>query len=229
MKTKIENERGGAFASAGDCLTAIEKLVLIAMLALAAVFLTPSALAQSSVGTGNTGPATYTSVLIPLPTNAIAAGAGTNFAGGWTAITSSTNITGSLYTNNLNGTGNPGFYISTNIVFYTNTTYARFFMPSQSRVSLEWVGTGSVNPVTNIFGLARSVTGRAPETTATTFWTNIVNQGVGTNTVGTITLTADNIGGDGWIYIVSETNMATSGILTNADGGVYAGSKPRIE
>lgn len=204
------------------------KIAILSCFVIGALALT--ALSQSTVGTGNTGPSTYTPILLPLPTATLAASTATNFpSGGWQVITSVTNIVGSLYTNNLNGTGNPGFYTATNIVSYTNTTYARFFMVSQSRVSLEWVGSASVNPGTNIFTLARSVTGRNPENVNLTYWTNIVANGIGTNTISMTTLAADSVGGSGWIYIVGQTNAAGSGIITNADGGVYVGSKPRIE
>ena len=216
----------------------ITKIFYSAILFFLATFNTYS---QPSVGTGAlpTGNS-YQTILIPLPTsflsNTVTAAAGgstiTNFYAGWTNITSVTNIQGSLYTNNLNGTGNAGFYTQTNVINYTNVIYPYVFFPKQERLALEYRGIssgGSNAPC--IFTFAKSVTGRngQVDTSQQFTWTVPINQGVGTNTVAVTNLPADFVGGQGYLYLIQQawggTNVG-AGNLTNLDGGIYAGIKP---
>lgn len=192
---------------------------------------TLTAFGQASVGTGGNSGSTYQPIFVPLPAATLATGAGTNFYNGWTAITSATNIQGSLYTNNLNGTGLAGFYSVTNIVFYTNTTFAKIFFPKQSRLSLEWAGAPSASGETNIFTFAKSVTGNAPDMTSQFSWAIGFPGGVGTNTIAVTNFPADFLGGEGYLFCINQTNSSGSGTITNTDtlGGVpgfYWGSKP---
>lgn len=209
--------------------------ILFSLLMVAAL----AAVAQPSVGTGVTPAGSYQSVLIPLPSpflsNTVTGAAGgawtTNFYSGYTNVTYATNIVGSLYTNNLNGTGLAGFYTTTNIVGYTNTIYPSIYLPKQERLALEYRGVdsgGSNAPC--IFTFAKSVTGRNgyPDTSAQFTWTIAVNQ-TNAPTVAVTNLPADFLGGEGYLYLIQQswggTNLG-AGNLTNLDGGIYTALKP---
>lgn len=224
------------------------KILFLSCLALGATALT--AFSQASVGTAGSG-SSYTANFLPFypnsfnPTNAalqtiftVPASAppanGTNLMPflGWTNTTYLTNNQGPLYTNNLNGTGSPGFY--TNVVIITNNsvTYPQIYIPKQSRIALEYVGTvnGAGSPTNLIFTFARSVTGRngLPDTSHTIPWSVMVsNNAAGQWTVGVTNFSADSIGGEGYLDLVGEFWQSTNGtILTNYDGGLYYGLKP---
>jgi hypothetical protein len=194
---------------------------------------------QASVGTAATSQQ-YQPVLIPLPAATLVAGAAgsagtsTNFINGWSQVTTVTNVSGPLYTNNLNSTGLSGFYYSTNVVSYTNTVYGQFYFPKQTRVALEWTGSCSGSGVvgTNmVFTLAKSVTGRVDNQNQFT-WT-IVPYAGGTNYTAVTNFSADFLGGAGYLYVIGQswaaTNAASGGTLTNNYGGIYAGLKPAVQ
>jgi hypothetical protein len=201
------------------------KIAALTLFAMVATALT--AFSQSSVGTGGSG-SSYTTALIPLPTFTITPASpstATNFYFGWTLITSSTNVSTGLYTNNLNGTGLGGFYGVTNITYYTNTVYPNVYFPKQERLALSYRGLQSGSTNTVIFTFAKSVTGIGGQADTFAPFTWLCSVGP-TNSTCITNLPADFLGGEGYLFLIQQQFLSTNGSLTNLDSGIYAGLKP---
>ena len=198
-----------------------------------------TAFSQASVGTAGSGnSSSYGLLFIPLPTSTLvgvaAAGTSTvtNFYFGYTNTIISTNINGPLYTNNLSG-GTPGFYYSTNYITKNALTYPSVYIPRQSRLALSYrgvatAGANSANTTNTVFTFAQSVTGIGGQADVNHQFTWTCAVGT-TNSTTVTNLTADSLSGAGYIYLIQQTWASTNGtvnIVTNLDGGIYAGIKP---